>query len=124
MRGRDMDPVVRTGEIGLARPPEIRPMAKAPEMLDTAELVRSWTSLRPDLDPTSFSIIVHLVRLAAIERRRSEAVSARHGITGADARVLMFIRGGMGGQRPSKLGDSLDLSRATVTYRTDRLLEM
>jgi len=96
-------------------------MAKTDHRVETAQVVASWKTLRPDLDSTSFSIIAHISRLAAIARRVARDVSGRYGITEADSRILLAIRGNIEGVRPSTLGTWLDLTRATMTYRTDRL---
>lgn len=97
-------------------------MAKTEYGVGTAEIVAGWRTLRPDLDPTSFSIIGHISRLAAIVRRVASEVSGSHGVTEADSRILLAIRGNVDGVRPSALVALFDLTRATMTYRTDRLL--
>ena len=90
----------------------------------TAQSVSDWRTIRPDFDPVSFSIMMHISRLGFFVGQISSRAAKRHGINRADARLLMTIRGNLRGEplRPSMLGERLDLTRATITYRMDRLL--
>jgi len=91
----------------------------------TARNVEDWVAIRPDFDPTNFSIMMHMTRVGFLVARVSGRAAKRHGINRADARLLMTIRGNLNGSalRPSMLGERLDLTRATITYRMDRLIE-
>jgi len=70
--------------------------------------------------------MTHITRVAFLVGQVSARVSKRHGINRADARLLMAIRGNLGDAplRPSMLSEWLDLTRATITYRMDRLLAL
>jgi DNA-binding MarR family transcriptional regulator len=93
--------------------------------LRVADIAREWETVRPDIDPTSFSIMLYLLRMAVLERKLEDRVAERFGITSSDARLLNVVRSGRSSRslRPSDLGQRLGLSRATITYRMDRLLE-
>lgn len=99
-------------------------MAEDDETLRTVSVARDWEAIRPDIDPATFSIMIHLTRMGLLASQNSADISARFGINGADARLLMAIRGDRTEKpiRPSELGQRLDLTRATITYRMDRLL--
>lgn len=91
----------------------------------TARNVEDWAAIRPDFDPINFSIMMHMTRVGFLVARVSGRAAKRHGINRADARLLMTIRGNLAGNplRPSMLGERLDLTRATITYRMDRLID-
>lgn len=80
--------------------------------------------LRSDLDPTSFRINFYLVRLGVLIGQLTDRVAHRFGISGADSRLMSVVRADSSGRsfRPSELGERLGLSRATITYRMDRLI--
>ncbi len=90
----------------------------------TARNVEDWAAIRPDFDPTNFSIMMHITRVGFLVAQISTRAAKRHGINRADARLLMTIRGNLSGSplRPSMLGERLDLTRATITYRMDRMI--
>lgn len=91
-----------------------------------ARLVRNWRTLRPDLEPLAFSIVMHIGHLSIAFGRILEGIAAPFGIGQSDVRLLMAIKRDRGGTlvRPSELGERLALTRATITYRVDRLLEL
>lgn len=90
----------------------------------TAKNVEDWAAIRPDFDPVNFSIMMHMTRVGFLVAQISSRAAKRHGINRADARLLMTIRGNLSGSplRPSMLGERLDLTRATITYRMDRMI--
>lgn len=90
----------------------------------TARSIQAWEEIRPDFDPVSFSTMMNLTRMGLLIGQISSHAAEAHGINRADARLLMTIRGNLSGAplRPSTLGERLDLTRATITYRMDRLL--
>ena len=91
-----------------------------------ARLVHNWRTLRPDLEPLAFSIVMHIGHLSIAFGRILEGIAAPFGIGQSDVRLLMAIKRDRGGTlvRPSELGERLALTRATITYRVDRLLEL
>jgi DNA-binding MarR family transcriptional regulator len=93
--------------------------------LRVADIARDWEKVRPDIDPTSFAIILYVLRMAVLERKLEDRVAERFGITSSDARLLLVVRGDQRSTslRPSDLGLRLGLSRATITYRMGRLLD-
>ncbi len=109
-------------------------MGETPQMADDAaelagplaRLVRSWRALRPDLDPVAFSIVMHIGHLSIAFGRVLERIAGPFGIGQSDVRLLMAIKRDRGGRpvRPTELGERLALTRATITYRVDRLLEL
>jgi len=91
-----------------------------------ARLVASWRIMRPDLEPVAFSIMMHIGHLSIAFGRILEGIAEQYGIGQSDVRVLMAIKRDQGGKpvRPSELGVRLALTRATITYRVDRLLDL
>ena len=91
-----------------------------------ARLVWNWRDLRPDLEPVAFSIVMHIGHLSIAFGRILQRIAEPFGIGQSDVRLLMAIKRDRGGKpvRPSELGERLALTRATITYRVDRLLEL
>jgi DNA-binding MarR family transcriptional regulator len=91
-----------------------------------ARMIRDWSVLRPDLEPAAFSIMMHIGHLSLLLGQVSDQLAAEFDINQLDVRLMMAIKRDQGGKpgRPSELGDRLDLSRAAITYRVDRLLEL
>ena len=90
------------------------------------QLVAAWRGLRPDLEPVAFSILIHIGHLSIAFGRILQSAAERFGIGQSDVRLLMAIKRDQGGNpvRPSELGVRLALTRATITYRVDRLLDL
>ncbi len=107
-----------------------RPAPAADEPREPAgplgRLVANWQTLRPDLEPTTFSILMHLGHLSIAFGRVLQGVAEEFGIGQSDVRLLMAIKRDQGGVpvRPSELSARLALTRATITYRVDRLLDL
>jgi DNA-binding MarR family transcriptional regulator len=89
------------------------------------EIAREWGDVRPDIENTSFSIMLYLLRMAVLERKLEDRIAEQFDINSSDARLLNVVRGDRSNRslRPSELSQRLGLSRATITYRMDRLLE-
>ena len=88
--------------------------------------LHDWRLLRPDLEPDSFSIVMHIRHLNLLVGRVLDEIGADFDVNDSDIRLMMAIRRDKGGKpaRPSELGDRLNLTRATITYRVDRILEL
>ncbi len=90
-----------------------------------AIFLEDWRAMRPDLEPVAFSIIMHIRYLNLLLARTIDAIAAEHGLNDSDVRLLMVVRRDQGERpvRPSDLSARLNLTRATITYRVDRLIE-
>ena len=88
--------------------------------------LEDWRALRPDLEPVGFSIIMHIRRLNLMLARIIDGIAAEHDLNDSDVRLLMAIKRdrGQGPVRPSDLSERLNLTRATITYRVDRFIEL
>ena len=88
--------------------------------------LHDWRLLRPDLEPVGFSIVMHVRHLELFLRRLLDEITAEFDITDSDVRLMMAIKRDKGGKpaRPSELSDRLNLTRATITYRVDRILDL
>ena len=88
--------------------------------------LQDWRLLRPDLEPVGFSIVMHIRHLNLLIGRVLDEIGADFDVCDSDIRLMMAIRRDEGGKpaRPSELGDRLNLTRATITYRVDRILEL
>lgn len=82
--------------------------------------------LRPDDDQTTFSIMMHIGHISTLVGRTTDAIAARFDLNQSDVRLLMAVKREQRGKpvRPSDLGERLNLSRATITYRVDRMIEL
>lgn len=91
-----------------------------------ASFLRDWRLLRPDLEPVGFSIAMHVRHLNLLLGRILDEIAAEFDITDSDVRLMMAIKRDKGGKpaRPSELSDRLNLTRATITYRVDRILDL
>ncbi len=88
------------------------------------DFLRDWRAIRPDIEPIGFSIIMHIRRLHLIAGRVLDQLAAEFDVNDSDIRLMMAIKRDQGAKsvRPSELSDRLNLTRATITYRVDRLL--
>ena len=88
--------------------------------------LEEWRLLRPDLEPAAFAIVMHIRHLHLLIGKVLDELASEFDINDSDIRLMMAIRRDQDGQpaRPSDLSDRLDLTRATITYRVDRLLQV
>ncbi len=88
--------------------------------------LHDWRLLRPDLEPVGFSIVMHVRHLNLLFGEVLDQIAAEFDITDSDVRLMMAIKRDKGGKpaRPSELSDRLGLTRATITYRVDRILDL
>jgi len=85
-------------------------------------LVTQWRQARPDLDPSSMSIVVRILRVASILERRLAALLAPHGLSVWEFDVLASLRRNPStGLPPKRLLHELLLSSGAMTHRIDRL---
>ncbi len=91
-----------------------------------AAFLRDWRAMRPDLEPVGFSIVMHIRRLNLLIGRILDELASEFDLSDSDVRLMMAIKRDRGGKpvRPSELGERLALTRSTITYRVDRLLEV
>ncbi len=85
-----------------------------------------WRLLRPDLEPVGFAIIMHIRHLHLLVGQVLDELASEFDINDSDIRLMMAIKRDQCGQpvRPSELSQRLNLTRATITYRVDRLLDV
>jgi DNA-binding MarR family transcriptional regulator len=90
-----------------------------------ASFLRDWRAMRPDLEPVGFSIVMHIRRLNLLMVKVLDEIAAEFDLGDSDVRLMMAIKRDRAGKavRPSELSDRLGLTRATITYRVDRLLD-
>jgi DNA-binding MarR family transcriptional regulator len=90
----------------------------------TSEVVDTWSTLLPDLDPTAFSIGLHLHQINLLSIRATNRIAERYGINSVDMSLLLAIRRDSHPVRPSDLYGPFDLAPSAITYRMDRMFEM
>lgn len=86
-------------------------------------IVAQWRRERPDLDLEAMAVAGRLGRLLLVAQREIETVFVEHGLRRGEFDVLAALRrsGEPFELSPSKLADTLMLSRAGMTGRLDRL---
>jgi DNA-binding MarR family transcriptional regulator len=91
-----------------------------------ASFLRDWRAMRPDLEPAGFSIVMHIRRLNLLIGRILDEIASEFDLSDSDVRLMMAIKRDRAGKavRPSELSERLGLTRATITYRVDRLLDV
>ncbi|MBC2777019.1 MarR family winged helix-turn-helix transcriptional regulator [Parasphingopyxis marina] len=88
------------------------------------DVTRELEGIPANIEPNSFAITLYLVRMGVLIGQLMDRIARRFDISGADSRLMSAISASRSASslRPSELGVRLGLSRATITYRMDRLI--
>jgi len=83
----------------------------------------AWQRQRPDLDPALRQIRMMVLSLGAYLLRDNDLIARKHGISGAEMRILFALRrsGAPFALRPTDLHKALLVPSATMTRQVDRL---
>lgn len=90
----------------------------------TIEIAETWARYRPDLDPSKYLLLIHLIRLGRILGRVDDKhCRSKFGISGTDMSVLYALRrvGLATPPRPVDLARALVMTISAVTKKLDRL---
>lgn len=91
------------------------------------DVVASWQHARPDLDLSNFLLAICVMRLGRVlDDAYDRACRKRHGISGADMRVLFALRraGKPYARRPTDLFRALLVTSGAITKQVDRLSKL
>lgn len=90
----------------------------------TRFIVENWAKARPDLDPSDYLFLVHVMRLGRlIERLHDRYCRATFQMSGADVNVLIMVRRTQVDHlpRPAELAESQMVTTGAITKQLDRL---
>lgn len=89
------------------------------------QILRQWSSERPDLDVSAMGVFGRLSRAAGLLKKSLAQTFGRYGLNGGEFDVLATLRraGEPYGLTPTDLYRSMMLSSAAMTNRIDRLEE-
>lgn len=90
----------------------------------THYVAETWARERPDLNPSDYLFLMHVLRLGrVIDRLDDRYCRQRFGISGADMRVLFALRRGQrdDAPRPADLAHAQIVTTGAMTKQLDRL---
>jgi DNA-binding MarR family transcriptional regulator len=91
------------------------------------DVVASWERERPDLDLSNFLLAICVMRVGRVlDDAYDRMCRKRHGISGADMRVLLALRraGKPYARRPTDLFRALLVTSGAITKQVDRLSKL